>query len=196
MSQVKILIVEDKDITALELQGRLEECGYVVPAVVSTGAQAIQKAVETTPDLVLIDIILKGKMDGIEAAEQIRTRLDIPVVFLTAHDDERTLQRAKVITPYDYILKPFEERELYIIIKMALYKHKVEQELWQHRDHLEKLVQERTRELEAAQEELVRRERLTTLGQLTAVVSHELRTPWGLFERRFSYSKNVPVTRD
>ena len=88
-----------------------------------------RRSAELHPDLVLMDIFLKGDMDGIQAAEQIRTRYDIPVIFLTAFADPRTLQRAKVTEPFGYILKPFEERELLTAIEMALYKHGMEKKL-------------------------------------------------------------------
>ncbi len=182
MSQAKILIVEDETAIALELQERLEEWDYSVSAVVSTGAQAIERVVETRPDLVLMDISLEDEMDGIEATEQIRARLDIPVVYLTAYVDEDTLQRAKITVPYGYILKPFEERELHIIIEMALYKHKVEQELRQHRDHLEELVHARTADLRQAKEAALEAQRAAEAanfakGAFLANVSHEFRTP-------------------
>lgn len=166
MSDVKIMIVEDENITALELRERLEEWGYTVPAVVSTGTQAIQKAAETMPDLVLMDIILKGDMDGVEAAEQIRARLDIPVIYVTAYADERTLQRAKITEPYGYILKPFEERELRIIIEMALYKHL-----------MEKVLKESNRKILAQQKAVIEEERLKVLLQLAGAAAYELNQP-------------------
>jgi len=126
---MEFLVVEDEIIVAMEIQDRLENLGYDVSAVVSTGKEAIQKAEETRPDLVLMDIMLKGDMDGIKAAEQIRARFDIPLVYLTAYSDNDTLQRAKVTEPFGYILKPFEERELHTTIEMALYRHKMERRL-------------------------------------------------------------------
>lgn len=128
MEEARVLIVEDEGIVAKDLQGTLENLGYVVPDVVSSGEEAVQKAAEMQLDLVLMDIVLKGDMDGIEAAERIRARFGIPVVYLTAYADEDTLQRAKLTEPYSYILKPFEERELHIAIEMALYKHQIEEE--------------------------------------------------------------------
>ncbi len=166
MSQVTIMIVEDENITALELRERLEEWGYTVPAVASTGAQAIQKAEETVPDLVLMDIILKGSMDGVEAAEQIRTRLDIPVIYVTAYADESILQRAKVTEPYGYILKPFEDRELHIIIEMALYKHL-----------MEKVLKESNRKILEQQKAVIEEERLKVLLQLAGATASEFNQP-------------------
>jgi PAS domain S-box-containing protein len=123
---VKILVVEDENIVSKDIQNSLQHLGYSVPVAVSSGEEAIAKATELRPDLVLMDILLKGKVDGISAAEQIRARLNIPVIYLTAYADEQTLQRAKVTEPFGYILKPFEERELHTTIQMALYKHEAE----------------------------------------------------------------------
>ena len=126
MTQSQILIVEDEGIVAMELQNRLRTMGYGVAGIASTGATAIEKATRLHPHLILMDIKLKGDIDGVAAAEQIRAHFDIPVIYLTAFADEHTLQRAKVTGPYGYLLKPFEERELYIAIEMALYKHSLE----------------------------------------------------------------------
>ncbi len=125
---VKILIVEDEPIVAKDIRNRLQKMGYTVFAVASSGKEAVEK-VKNNPDLVLMDIVLRGDMDGIEAADVIRAQADIPIVYVTAHADEKTLQRAKVTEPYGYILKPFENRELHTIIEMALYKHKMEKKV-------------------------------------------------------------------
>jgi len=124
----QILIVEDERIVAEDLKRCLEKLGYTVPGVVSFGEEAIREAEGKRPDLVLMDIMLNGDLDGIEAAEQIRTRLNIPIIYLTAYADKNTLERAKATEPFGYILKPFEERELHIVIEMSLYKHQAEME--------------------------------------------------------------------
>ncbi len=129
MENARILVVEDESIVAKDIQSCLQSLGYSVPAVVSSGTEAIKKAEETNPDLVLMDIVLKGRMDGVEAAEQMRDRFHIPVIFLTAYTDEETLRRAKTTEPFGYILKPFQERELHTTIKMALYKSQMEKKL-------------------------------------------------------------------
>jgi PAS domain S-box-containing protein len=134
--QTKILIVEDEGIVAMDIKNRLLSLGYAVPAVVFSGEEAIEKAAETQPDLVLMDIRLKGEINGIEAAEQIRDRFHIPVVYLTAYANGETLQRAKVTEPFGYILKPFEERELYSNIEIALYRHKMEKRLKEREEWL------------------------------------------------------------
>ncbi|MFH1926808.1 MAG: PAS domain S-box protein [Chloroflexota bacterium] len=129
MASAQILVVEDEIIVAENIRSRLIGLGYTVPAVASSGEEALQKAAETQPDLVLVDIELKGPMDGVEAAEQIRARFDIPVVYLTAYADKDTVRRAKITEPSGYILKPFEVRELHIAIEVALYKHEMERKL-------------------------------------------------------------------
>jgi PAS domain S-box-containing protein len=129
MAKALILIVEDETIIAMELEDRLKSLGYAIPAMVATGTAAIKKTVETHPDLVLMDIRLKGQMDGIETAAQIQTHYDVPVVYLTAYADEDTLQRAKTTEPFGYLIKPFAEQELHTTIEMALYKHQLYQKL-------------------------------------------------------------------
>ena len=129
MTKPRILVVEDEGIVAMEIQNRLASMGFAVVGTASSGEVAIQKAATLQPDLVLMDIRLKGNIDGISAAEQIRSKQQIPIVFLTAYADEYTLQRAKVTEPYAYVLKPFEERELHIAIDVALYRHQTERKI-------------------------------------------------------------------
>jgi len=133
------MVVEDERIVAMEIQRVLKRLGYVVLAVAFSGEEAIQKAKKTRPDLVLMDIKLKGNMDGIDAAKQICVNFHIPVVYLTAYADEDTLQRAKITEPYSYIVKPIRERELHAIIEMAIHKHKAEEELKKSREELRNL---------------------------------------------------------
>ncbi|MFH1615943.1 MAG: histidine kinase dimerization/phosphoacceptor domain -containing protein [Planctomycetota bacterium] len=129
MAKIKILVVEDESIVAKDLQNTLQNLGYKVPAVVSSGQAAIEAAEKHKPDLVLMDIVLKGKMDGIEAAEQIRSRFNIPVVYLTAYTDDKTLERAKITDPFGYIVKPFDDRQLKTVIEMAVYKAELDNKL-------------------------------------------------------------------
>ena len=131
MPEARILIVEDENIVAKDIQQRLRVLGYYIVAVASSGEEALVKVVETSPDLVLVDIRLKGRMDGVETAEELRRQSDIPVVYLTASADHHTLERAKAADPFGYILEPFEERELYTCIEVALHKHQMEQKLRQ-----------------------------------------------------------------
>ncbi|MBU4446075.1 MAG: response regulator [Candidatus Marinimicrobia bacterium] len=129
MAKVKILVVEDEYSVAEVIQDMLINFEYDVPNVVSSGEEAIEETKKIRPDLVLMDIKLKGKMDGIEAANQIRDRYNIPVIYLTGHAEEDFLQRAKITGPFGYMLKPFKAEELQTTIKMAIYKHKTENEL-------------------------------------------------------------------
>ncbi len=128
LANEKILIVEDEGIVILHIRKALENLGYIVAGIANYGDDAIIKATEIRPDLVLMDIVLKGAIDGIEAADKIRAILNIPVIYLTAHADEGTLQRAKVTEPFGYIVKPFRERDLQIAIEFALYKSRMEGE--------------------------------------------------------------------
>ncbi|RCV62809.1 CheY chemotaxis protein or a CheY-like REC (receiver) domain [Methanophagales archaeon] len=123
MAEANIMIVEDEVLFAKDLKDLLVTWGYTVPAIASTGEEAIGKAGEMKPDLVLMDIVLKDGMDGIEAADQIRTRFKIPVVYLTAYADDETVQRAKITEPYGYVLKPLEERDLHVTLEIALYMY-------------------------------------------------------------------------
>jgi two-component system, sensor histidine kinase and response regulator len=124
-----ILIVEDDRIVAIDLKGRLIRLGYVVPALCSTGEEAIELTGKHHPDLLLIDVGLKGGMDGIETAIEVARRFHTPVVYLSAQSDEYTIERAKTTDPYGYVLKPFEERELRATIEMALHKHRMHRRL-------------------------------------------------------------------
>ena len=129
MSPTSLLVVEDESIVAMDIKHRAEGLGYRVVGIAASGEDAIKLAREEKPDLVLMDIVLKGEMDGIEAAEVIREEMNIPVVYLTAYSDEKTLSRAKLTGPFGYIIKPFEDRELHSAIEVALYKHKMDSKL-------------------------------------------------------------------
>jgi PAS domain S-box-containing protein len=129
MTGEKILVVEDEIIVAKNIQNKLESLGYGVPVIVATGEEAVDKAIEIRPDLILMDIKLKGEIDGIEAARQIKQFSKIPIVYLTGYGDDQLLQRAKLTEPYGYILKPFEAKELQSNITIALYKSKMEDRL-------------------------------------------------------------------
>ncbi|NJD77008.1 MAG: PAS domain S-box protein [Candidatus Methanoperedens sp.] len=134
MADTKILVVEDEVIVADDIQKSLNNLGYAVPAIVSSGEAAIKKAGEYIPDLVLMDIVLQGGMDGIETAKQMRSLFDIPVIYLTAYSDKKVLEKAKITEPFGYIIKPFKERELKIALEIALLKHDMERKLKESRD--------------------------------------------------------------
>ncbi len=124
---LKILVVEDEKIIAINLKESLESLGYTVPAIAASGEKAIEKATEFRPDLVLMDIWLKGNMDGIEAAQQIWEHLKIPTIYVTGHSDQSTVERAKITAPFGYILKPVKEQALYVAIETALQRYEREQ---------------------------------------------------------------------
>jgi PAS domain S-box-containing protein len=139
--ETRVLIVEDDRIIAQDVQQTLTRMGYAYPIVVSSGEEAVQRAVDMKPDLVLMDIKLKGPMDGVEAAQRIRASLDIPIVYLTAYADEVTLRRAKITGPFGYILKPFEDEDLHATIEMALYRHEMERTQAQRLKRFQALVE-------------------------------------------------------
>jgi DNA-binding NtrC family response regulator len=124
-----ILIVEDEGLVAKDVQNRLVSQGYGIAGWVISGESAIAEAERSSPDLVLMDIHLKGSVDGIKAAETIREQLDLPVVFVTSLADDDTLERAKVADPFGFILKPFSDRDLHSTIEIALYKHQLDRSL-------------------------------------------------------------------
>lgn len=136
MTQRTILIVEDEGIVAKDLQNRLKKFGYNVPVIASSGEEAITQAAEICPDLVLMDVRLKGNIDGIEAAKHIQNHFDIPIIYLTAYADDKTLERARLTEPFGYLLKPFKGKELYTTIEIALCKHKQEKQLKDNRKQL------------------------------------------------------------
>ncbi|OPX57418.1 MAG: two-component response regulator [Methanobacterium sp. PtaB.Bin024] len=123
MVKSRILVVEDEAIVAMGIKQKLEELDYQVIDIVYTGEDAVKTALETEPDLILVDIVLKGNMDGIEAASKIRKQLDVPIIYLTAYSDEEVLERARRTEPYGYIIKPFKKSELNANLEMAIYKH-------------------------------------------------------------------------
>jgi signal transduction histidine kinase len=131
----KILVVEDESIVAMDLRASLTALGYEVTDTVATGSEALASARRRPPHLVLMDVNLRGEMDGIATADAMRKELALPVVYLTAFSDEPTVQRARVTEPFGYLLKPFDERELHITIEMAVHRHQAQ------REH-EKLLQE------------------------------------------------------
>lgn len=129
MDREKILVVEDESIIAMDIQMTLQSLGYDVPCVASTGEEAIAKVSKHKPDLILMDINLEGEMNGIEAAVIIRSRFKVPVVFLTAFADSKTLESAKKAEPLGYITKPFNDTDIRVTVEMALYKAKMEAEM-------------------------------------------------------------------
>ncbi|MBN1534687.1 MAG: PAS domain S-box protein [Spirochaetes bacterium] len=129
MGGLRILIVEDESIVSITTRKMLERRGYAVAGIASTGEEAIAMVRERVPDLILMDIMLNGRIDGIAASREIRAFADVPVVFMTAYSDQETLERAKSIQPYGYLVKPVGEKELHTTIEIAHYKHDMERKL-------------------------------------------------------------------
>jgi two-component system cell cycle sensor histidine kinase/response regulator CckA len=127
--KTQILVVEDEGIVAKDIQSMLRRLGYHVPATVGTGELAIQTALQNKPDLILMDIQLRGPMDGVQAATAISAQQDVAIVYLTANSDQATLDRAKITDPFGFLIKPFEERAIQAGIETALYKHRTEQRI-------------------------------------------------------------------
>jgi len=128
MAGKKILIVEDETIEALDIKNMLESFGYDVPSIVLMGEEVVETVLKIRPDLILMDIILKGKMDGINAAKQIK-ELNIPVIFLTAHSDNEAVERAKQTEPYGYLIKPYDPVDLKNTVEFAFYRHAMDEKL-------------------------------------------------------------------
>lgn len=157
MGKPHILLVEDESIVAMDMTRRLIAMGYPTIGHVASGKKAFEYAMQKHPDLILMDIQLKGELDGIQTAELIRQEMDVPVIYITAYGDDETFSRAKASGAYGYILKPFQEREVRSSIEIALYIHKIQFELYQTKM--------------AADEANKVKDRFLTK------ISHELRTP-------------------
>ena len=125
-ARIRVLVVEDEIVVSEDLQQRLYALGFDVAGSADSAAEAIQVATSTRPDVALMDIMLHGRPEGIDAAEHLRTELDIPVIFLTAHSDPATLQRAKLSDPAGYIVKPFDDKQLRVAIELAPLRHDME----------------------------------------------------------------------
>lgn len=134
--EVKILVVDDETIVALDIKNTLEKYGYNVVGIATTSQEAISLVKSSKPNLILMDIMIKGKKDGIETASEINEFADIPIVFLTAYSDDSTLERAKLVEPYGYLIKPFDNRELFTTIEMSLYKHSMEVSIRESEENL------------------------------------------------------------
>jgi PAS domain S-box-containing protein len=142
MTCFRVFIVEDEVIVANDISETLKSRGYHIAGTARSGEIAIEKVAETKPDLVLMDIHLAGKMDGVQTAEEIHKTSDIPVIYLTAYADKALLDRAKLTEPYGYLIKPYDERELYSVIEMARYKYGIDKKLKSSEDRLRKLNDE------------------------------------------------------
>ncbi|MBC7917265.1 MAG: response regulator [Rhodoferax sp.] len=175
VSKPRILVVEDEAIVARDIQLQLVELGYEAVGHAARGDEAVELAGALRPNLVLMDIQLSGEMDGIAAAQIMRTQFGLPVVFLTAFAADDTLERAKLTEPYGYILKPFSERELRTVLTMALYKHKVEAQLREKTLQLQTLSR-RVLEAQETERRRVAHELHDELGQALTAIKINLQT--------------------
>ena len=143
MANTKVFILEDENIVAKDIEQSLKKLGYDVVGVASSGEKVKELLKDgVKPEIFLMDIMIKGDMDGIEVAEYVKEKYNLPVIFLTAYADENTLSKAKITEPYGYILKPFKEIDLHTTIEMALYKHQKTAEMKKELDVYSTLVSE------------------------------------------------------
>ncbi len=195
MEKIKVMIVEDERIIAESIKIALEKFNFTVCGIEAWGENVSDDIENLNPDIVLMDIRLKGSMSGVEASAIIKDKFDLPVVYLTSYSDDKTIQNAKFTYPYGYLVKPFDERELFATLEIALFKHKTEKELGKYRDHLEDLVEERTIELNRINDQLelrikeevnkrnqqqqviIQKSKLASLGELSAGIAHEINQP-------------------
>jgi signal transduction histidine kinase len=165
---VVILVVEDEAAVAHDLARLIRGMGHTVD-IAHSGEDALRKAEARSPDLVVVDIVLRGQLNGMETAAAIKEKHAVPIIYATAHDDAATLDRVKATRPFGYIIKPFKEAEVYSAIEIALYLHGAEQELKRRAAQLE-LLEEKSTQLREA-------ERLAAIGETAALLGHDLRNP-------------------
>ncbi|MEO5359992.1 MAG: response regulator [Nitrospirota bacterium] len=169
MDNIKIQIVEDEALIALNMKGKIEGYqGFTVTSMAASGEDAIVAAERDRPDIVLMDIVLRGNMDGIEAAKEIKDRFGIPVIYLTAYSDDKIIEKAELTEPLGYLLKPCNCREMIVTIKMAMYKHKMD-EYRKKAEDAERLRQE--------EKLLIEQAKLSAMGEMLRSISHNWRQP-------------------
>ena len=166
--KIKIMLVEGEAAIALKLEQMLTQMGYCVAGISHSGEEALEKAAGLDPDLILLNTLLPGKMDGIEVAEVVKSELDIPVIFLTALAEDKIIERAEKTVPCGCIFKPFLDREIKVVVELALHKKKMEKKLRKAHEALEHRIKKRTTELDETLETLKRSE--TELAQYKLIL--------------------------
>ena len=194
MAYANILIVEDDEIVSQVVRSMLQDLGYRIMAVADSGEELLALLEERLPDLILMDIELGGKLDGIDAAETVTRQYDIPIVYLTGYVDDCLLERVKSTALFGYVLKPFDEKELQVAIEVALSRHGLETQIRAFNTELEQRVEERTAALQQANQnlqqtleisqstmsQLAQAEKMAGLGGLVAGMTHEMSNPVGI----------------
>lgn len=173
------MVVEDEWVVADQLCRSLEDLGYRICSTASTGEEAVRKVEADSPDLILMDIILKGKMDGIEAAERINSQFNIPMIYMTAYTNQEYIERAKQTKPFSYLVKPFNQRELQANIEMALHRHLADKEI---KDYLDRLARCYEGTMKAFSEAIELRGPYIPIGhhQRVAFIAHGIAKEMGL----------------
>ena len=193
-----VVIVEDECIAAEDIRRRLVSWGYDVPAVVATGEDAIRSAEQIRPDLVLMDIHLKGRMDGVEAAERIRARLNVPVIYATAYNDSETMSRAGIGGPFEMVNKPYDDIEIRAAIELALTRRRLEQRLsdleHRHRSLLEMLS--RASQLAGAHGQIEDPEPHMEHDEIAGWVTSEVDVPLSMLRRHVGTLQSTELTQE
>jgi putative two-component system response regulator len=179
MSSEKIMVVEDEWVVSDQICRSLGDLGYTISSTASAGDEAIRKVEADCPDLILMDIVLKGKMDGIEAADRINSQFNIPMIYLTAYTNPEYIERAKQTKTFSYLVKPFNQKELHANIEMALHRHLADKEI---KDRLDRLTRSYTGTMKAFSGAIELRGPRTPLGhhQRVAFIAHGIAKEMGL----------------